>query len=147
MEKTGNYQLSLWDKDDRILMEDFNANNTTLDAALAAEAEAREALTEAVNLRGNCQVQYQTYTGTGSTSVSFTLPHRPLLVVVFGDNVFFFAVRGRKYATARAGGSGAELPQVSWSGNRVSWTFSDTAFACNTSGQSYSMVAIMDVTN
>lgn len=34
MDKTGNYQLSLWDKDDRILMEDFNANNAQIETAL-----------------------------------------------------------------------------------------------------------------
>ena len=43
MEQTSNYQLNQWDKTDRIQMEDFNADNAKIDAALAAEAEAREA--------------------------------------------------------------------------------------------------------
>ena len=42
MKKTGNYQLNLWEKSDRIQMEDFNADNAKLDAALGAEASARE---------------------------------------------------------------------------------------------------------
>ena len=36
---TPNYQLSQWERDDRILMEDFNADNAKIDAALAAQAE------------------------------------------------------------------------------------------------------------
>ena len=43
MEKTDYYQLSLWSKQDRILMDDFNADNEKLDAALKANADAVEA--------------------------------------------------------------------------------------------------------
>ena len=35
MEQTSNYQLNQWDKTDRIQMEDFNADNAKIDAALA----------------------------------------------------------------------------------------------------------------
>lgn len=41
MNKTPNYQLNQWDKSDRIRMEDFNADNAKLEAALAQEANAR----------------------------------------------------------------------------------------------------------
>ena len=34
MTKTANYQLNQWEKSDRIQMEDFNADNTKIDAAL-----------------------------------------------------------------------------------------------------------------
>ena len=40
MTKTTNYQLSQWAKSDRIMMEDFNADNQKIDAALAAKCEA-----------------------------------------------------------------------------------------------------------
>ena len=40
MNYTQNYQLCLWDEDDRILMEDFNGDNTKIDAALKANADA-----------------------------------------------------------------------------------------------------------
>ena len=43
MEKADYYQLSLWSKQDRILMDDFNADNEKLDAALKANADAVEA--------------------------------------------------------------------------------------------------------
>ena len=42
MRETSNYKLSQWDKTDRIQMEDFNADNSKVDAALAAEKQARE---------------------------------------------------------------------------------------------------------
>ena len=42
MQHTQNYQLSRWEKDDRIMMEDFNADNAKLDAALAAKADAED---------------------------------------------------------------------------------------------------------
>ena len=44
MQHTQNYQLSRWAKDDRIMMEDFNADNEKIDAALKANADAVSAL-------------------------------------------------------------------------------------------------------
>ena len=35
MKQTSNYQLNQWDPEDRILREDFNADNSKIDAALA----------------------------------------------------------------------------------------------------------------
>ena len=43
MKKTANYGLNLWEKTDRIQMEDFNADNAKIEAALAQEAAARAA--------------------------------------------------------------------------------------------------------
>lgn len=42
MKKTQTYQLNQWDGDDRILREDFNADNAKIDAALNAEEQARK---------------------------------------------------------------------------------------------------------
>ena len=39
MAETGNYQLNQWEKTDRIQMEDFNADNAKIEAALAGLAE------------------------------------------------------------------------------------------------------------
>ena len=39
MTKTTNYQLNQWAKSDRIMMDDFNADNQKLDAALAGKTE------------------------------------------------------------------------------------------------------------
>ena len=35
MNQTPNYQLNQWDKSDRIMMEDFNADNAKIEAALS----------------------------------------------------------------------------------------------------------------
>ena len=40
MNKTPNYQLNQWAKSDRVLMDDFNADNAKIDAALKANASA-----------------------------------------------------------------------------------------------------------
>lgn len=39
MQKTTNYELNQWDKTDRIRMEDFNADNAKINAALGRKAE------------------------------------------------------------------------------------------------------------
>lgn len=49
MEKTPKYDLSQWNRSDRILMEDFNRDNANLEAALAALAAGQSAETARVN--------------------------------------------------------------------------------------------------
>ena len=44
MKKTTNYQLNQWAKTDRILMDDFNADNAKIDETLAAHAAALAAV-------------------------------------------------------------------------------------------------------
>ena len=48
MTKTTNYQLNQWAKSDRIRMDDFNADNAKIDAALKANADAIRLLNEAM---------------------------------------------------------------------------------------------------
>lgn len=45
---TENFQLSQWEKADKVLMEDFNADNTKIDAALVVGNQERDAQTIAV---------------------------------------------------------------------------------------------------
>ena len=47
MTKTTNYQLNQWAKSDRVMMDDFNADNATLDAVLKANVDAIAAETAA----------------------------------------------------------------------------------------------------
>ena len=72
MTKTTNYQLNQWAKSDRIMMDDFNADNQKIDAALQANADAIAA------------VGYVTgrYTGTGSYPRTIDLGFQPKAVVV-----------------------------------------------------------------
>lgn len=47
MNKTANFQLTQWEKTDRIMMEDFNRDNAAIDAALKGNADAVAAETAA----------------------------------------------------------------------------------------------------
>ena len=97
MQHTQNYQLSRWEKDDRIMMEDFNADNEAIDAAIAAKADAEDvtALAESVNAAlgsggHNCRIAYGSYTGTGkfgSGNPNILTPgFTPVLVLIHDDN-------------------------------------------------------------
>lgn len=66
MTKTTNYQLNQWAKSDRVLMDDFNADNAKIDAALAAKS----------------RVITGTYTGTGKDNREIALGTRPKAVLV-----------------------------------------------------------------
>ena len=94
MNQTSNYQLNQWQLHDRVMMQDFNADNAKIDAALKAEADARAAETSArqaadtaertareaadaahqaalnthaaqIAKLGNCQIYTTTYVGNG----------------------------------------------------------------------------------
>ena len=65
MNKTANFQLTQWEKTDRILMEEFNSDNEKIDTALKANADGVAALQTALASCGNCQIGLSTYTGTG----------------------------------------------------------------------------------
>ena len=97
--QTPNYSLNQWERDDRILMEDFNADNVKIDTALTAEAKARAAADSTINTTlsahsaalsrlGNCQIYTTSYVGNGkhgqehSNTLSF--PRKPLLVIIGG---------------------------------------------------------------
>ena len=147
MTKTTNYQLPKWEKTDRVQMKDFNDMTATLDAALKANADTAAAASAAVALCGNCAVQHITYTGTGSTVRQFTFAHKPLMLTVFGDNVYFFAVQGAEDATSRLGGSGAAICSVTWEGKSASWTNNDLTMMCNAANQTYQLIALLDAEN
>ena len=62
---TPNYQLSQWERDDRILMDDFNADNAKIDAALDGLAETAAGHAAELERKGNCQISSYTYIGNG----------------------------------------------------------------------------------
>ena len=73
MTKTENYNLPQWDKNDRVLMEDFNAAMNQIEKGLSAK----------------CEMYYGTYTGTGTYGqANPTVLHMgftPKLVIVMGS--------------------------------------------------------------
>ncbi len=157
MKHTSSYDLNQWEQTDRVLMEDFNADNIKIDAALhtqaeaiAAEAAAREAAMAAC---GNCAVVCGSYTGTGgyglSSPQSLTFFHKPALVVIRDNNDTglmgqLALVRGSTIANGYADGSG-NMVRVTWSGNSVSWynNSSNAAAQYNKSGTTYYYTALL----
>ena len=84
---TQNYQLCQWEPADRVLREDFNADNAALDAALArTEATASAAKTQAQHLSdiayttGRMPFAAGTYLGNTQTNRVISLGFRPKFV-------------------------------------------------------------------
>ena len=73
MTKTTNYQLNQWAKSDRIMMEDFNADNQKLDAALAAK----------------CEAVCGSYTGDGASTRTIHLGFQPKAIVLTSSDGIF----------------------------------------------------------
>ena len=83
---TPNYQLSQWERSDRVQMEDFNADNAKIDAALTQ--------LQATALR----IHTGGYMGTGTQSHTIELPFKPQFfylqkgvndetrLMIFGEN-------------------------------------------------------------
>ena len=164
--KTPNYQLSQWERDDRVLMEDFNADNAKIDAALKAQAGAMAGKADAaavaaletivaanktaVSRRGNCEISFSSYQGSCTMSdpksrvLSFS--HRPLFIAVMTDeSTCLYAVNGAEWAVARAGGASASV-NLAWSGNSVTLSGSSPEYY-NLSGTTYRVVALMKATD
>ena len=164
MEKTTNYQLPKWEKNDFIKMEDFNDAFGKLDAALkenadaaagAASAESVTAIAQALGSGGRvCRITTGSYTGNGKTgetnkrtiSVDFT----PVLVAVvsegditgnYGYTPMLLLRGGTTAARNRFTGSGS-TPTVSWYTMSVAWYADHDMTALNFSGWTYQYVVI-----
>lgn len=70
MTKTTNYQLNQWAKSDRIMMDDFNADNQKLDAALKEVAD------------GGTKLAVGTYVGDGAATHTVSLAFTPKSVFI-----------------------------------------------------------------
>ena len=124
MTKTTNYQLNQWAKSDRVMMDDFNADNLKVDSALAALGEAIAAAPK---------IAVGSYTGSGSCGASsprtLTFAFQPKLVIVVENSWDYLKagtalISGQSLSAGIGGGtnSGACLGlTVSWSGNSVTW--------------------------
>lgn len=144
MNKTANFQLTQWEKTDRIMMEDFNRDNAAIDAALKSSADEVAALQTALEKCGNCRITISSYTGTGTlgeahpTSLTFAEP--PLLVFVLGPESGFMA-RGRAMNAFQS--SSNATPTTTWSADQktVSWyTPYDAKYQLNTKDAVYQVL-------
>ena len=110
MDYTQYHQLSLWDEDDRILMEDFNSDNARTEAGLA--------------LKGNCDILYGTYVGMGAYGAdakkTLTFPGTPLMVIVSGE-AYPVVMLNADATTLHPGLITNDLLSLEWGENSVSW--------------------------
>ena len=120
---TENYQLSQWERSDRVQMEDFNADNAKIDAALAAHDGLLAAHAAELAKMGNCQVWTTTYKGTGTVGpdhpTSLTFPKRPVFAMIdsgSGKPSFLLPQSGILY---NAGSN--DRNNLTWNGATASW--------------------------
>lgn len=126
---TKNYGLSQWEKSDRVLMEDFNADNAKIDAALKAEADARTAADAAHELvlskLRNCQIYISSYVGDGSfgpdNPKELTLPGVPALLLIFGNNAFFHYIPLKDEHACVLWDNARWFLTVTWDGSTAIW--------------------------
>ena len=144
MNKTANFQLTQWEKTDRIMMEDFNRDNAAIDAALKSNADGVAALQTALASCGNCRITISSYTGTGTlgeahpTSLTFAEP--PLLVFILGPESGFMA-RGRAMNAFQVSSNSALATTWSADQKTVSWyTPYDAKYQLNTKDAVYQVL-------
>ena len=138
-QETPNYRLSRWAGTDRILMEEFNSDNEKIDAALKAVEGC------------NCQLHVKTYTGTGASGpVTHTFPYKPMFLVILtdGGGTWLFSARGASSISGRLSINTYTSQNIVWNDRSVSIGTEDTSafYCCNSSGSSYCLAALLDVT-
>lgn len=152
MNKTANFQLTQWEKTDRILMEEFNSDNEKIDTALKSNADKVAALQTALASCGNCKIVYGTYTGNGKYGSAnpnkLTFSGKPVLVIVQAQNNstnFDFhlrMIRGCNWAVGDRNNY-SYTNSVAWGENFVSWTNDNAETQFNLQGSVYSYIALI----
>ena len=152
MNKTANFQLTQWEKTDRIMMEDFNRDNAAIDAALKSNADGVAALQTALASCGNCKIVYGTYTGNGKSGSAnpnkLTFDGKPVLVIVQAQSNttdFDFhlrMIRGCNWAVGDRNNY-SYTNSVAWGENFVLWTNDNAETQFNLQGSVYSDIALI----
>ena len=148
MNKTANFQLTQWEKTDRIQMEDFNSDNAKIDAALKSSADGVAALQTALASCGNCKVVAKTYVGTGQNGQghpnTLTFDSQPLFVIIGTyETRNLYLLSGCTSANLTFSSSEVGI-SVSWNGNQVSWYASqNAAVQFNVNNVTYHVVAFL----
>lgn len=100
MKKTANYDLNQWEKPDRIMMEDFNADNAKIDGALKANANAvtaesnarKAAITSEANARTAAVNTKTGWVNVGTYSAVLNSAENKLFVPMAGINCADYVV-------------------------------------------------------
>lgn len=129
MKKTAQFGLNQWEMSDRIQMDDFNADNAAIEAALA---------------KRNCQFYTASYTGDGEATKSWTFPAKPVLVVIIGQSITVL-IRDFSIGTTHFGSMTHQL-QTTWEENSVTWTNTNNSGVVSANGKndSYGLFAILE---
>ena len=134
MEQTSIYNLNQWVEDDRILREDFNADNAKIEAALAAA--------------GNCKIVTGSYVGTGSSGSNnpntIELFQRPLLLIVCGSYTMLVPGIVDSGRSLPVEGGYDTSNQFTWDGSAIRWYNLGNMDFCqlNTKGETYHYIAV-----
>ena len=140
MNKTANFQLTQWEKTDRILMEEFNSDNEKIDTALKANADGVAALQTALASCGNGNY--------GSENPNkLTFDGNPLFVIIKGSigsapTLGIQAMRG--WYTAYTGSADSStVCHLTWGEHSLSWYNSQSSSdQFNTSDSVYPYIAL-----
>ena len=129
---TTNYQLNQWEPADQVQRTDFNADNAKIDAAIAAR---------------NCQLYITTYIGASGIPLSFTFPHKPILVMVMGGgtSLCMFGIQGVPYMFCNYATNGHDATAI-WEGATLTWLddAGTSAFSGHETGKAYTLLALLD---
>ena len=145
MTKTTNYQLNQWAKSDRVMMDDFNADNAKIDAALKANADTAAAASAAVALCGNCAIYQTTYTGGDMTTPTITCPGKPMALMVCESDGAPALIAWRGMPTTSTSSSSYEYT-ITWGERTVSWLLGKNLDGnMNWSGKQYHALVLLDM--
>jgi hypothetical protein len=128
---TPNYALNQWERDDRVLMDDFNADNAKIDGALGALAEVTTAHGALLSRLGNCRIETFDYVGTGTygpnspTILNFTA--RPVFfLILYGGAIYYGSGHDEKhhaylgcYQSGHSQSFGFTYRTMQWVGNQA----------------------------
>ena len=168
--QTTNYKLNQWVKTDKVLMDDFNADNQKIDAAIKAldtKADGKASTSALISLssrvdalastvagqgstlerKGNCQVVVTSYVGDGGKTRTHTFTKKPLMIFISGECQMTLPygctlTYNHESSTYAVG--------AVWSGNSVtlssktSVTQSDARVIANYYGTTYQMTVLYD---
>ena len=128
MNKTANFQLNQWEKTDRVMMDDFNADNAKIEAAL---------------LNRNCQFYTATYKGDGNGSKTWTFPSKPIMVLIAGQSITTL-IQGSPIGFTQFGANSYQL-KVTWNENSVTWTNTNgSGIISGNDKENYGLFAILE---
>ena len=143
MEQTANYGLNQWDAGDRIMVEDFNADNAKVDAALGDHEERVDALETTCASLGNCLFYTASYTGNGGTA-SHTFPHKPMVVMIKTPYTPYQLIFWQGQTSVYPIGANYYEVNLTWNGNTVSWSSNNLDYGANQKGTTYHILALLD---